>query len=189
MMMWRRHVHVRVHGTSVIVGLLVYIFVYTLLRPGRPSHNVELVKPNSEVKSARDNGSHIWFITAVTCNSVEQAVITQLGQLIFPVRAFVTWVIVVEAESVNTDRRKTLTEQMHRLDILIQRFGISYVLLHSRMYQEVKMVSLIKPTKALLETSARQTGLIWALENLQDGIVFMGHSDFAYGYHLFYEVI
>ena len=139
---------------------------------------------NGQEGAGIQNGPTIWFVVSTNYSLIQAPSLIRIAQALFPVRHFVT-LVVVKHYSV-----KNGIEHLGDLDRLLRGFSIPYVLLSSRQYLNLDHYIWGLPADTDMDLILGPlTGITWVLGNVKNGgILMIGHEQFTYRSTIFHEV-
>lgn len=161
------------------------------------------------LQEQQSNKKSVIFITTTDYSVTQVAVLTRLGQALYPVRDNVKWIVIllplessVENEQVVNNssditfgeavetREDLYRNHMKSLKSLLIRFGTPFVLLRS--YEERELNTSWNgfkwPKIQDRVLKGYQVGLLWAVRSLSRGVVMFGDGHFVYNSEIFSEV-
>ncbi|ODM91817.1 Galactosylgalactosylxylosylprotein 3-beta-glucuronosyltransferase S [Orchesella cincta] len=173
-----------------------------------PNGSLIMNKQNySRLLGQTSNKKPVIFITTTDYSIIQQALLTRLAQALFPVRDMIRWIVVslpldTGAQSYQIMDSKTETTfassvqkndnfvQVHleNLDKILARFGVPYVLLSSHKMVRVTWGGFFWHSSSSRDIRGYQTGLLWVLKNLPNGVILFGDEHFTYHSALFKEL-
>jgi len=155
----------------------------TLVYPTIPDSNLTSI---SEFPGSDNVGEpRIWFVMSTTYSLTQAPSIIRIAQALFPVRHFVTLVLVKHYSIKNG------IEHLSDLDRFLKRFSIPYVLFSTRQYQEYLKHSKLKLGKLKKDgvTVGLLTGIAWVLQDSKrDGVLMLANEEYTFSSSIFEQV-